>query len=158
MPALGYKSRFAALVASGAKPHTIRAPRVHPIKVGDILQHYTGMRTKACRRLCEPTVCTAVTPITIFAKRAAISLGVGSVRYPLEFPVVLDRATTEALAKADGFADAAEFFAWFGETHGPTFQGFLIEWGEREPASFFTAAERGRSTRILNTMSAIARR
>jgi len=158
MPALNFHSRFAEAVASGAKPHTIRAPRVHPIKAGDVLHHYTGMRTKACRRLREPTVCTAVTPITIFAAREAVSLGAGSVRYPLEFPMVLDRAMVEHLAKADGFADAAEFFAWFGEVHGPAFEGFLIEWGAPWPTSFFTPEERQRATRLLNTMSALARR
>lgn len=158
MPALGYKARFAAMVASGEKPHTIRSPRAHPIKVGDVLQHYTGMRTKQCRRLCEPTVCTAVTGITIFASHRVVILAAGSQRYPREISVALDCHTTEALAKADGFADAAEFFAWFGETHGPVFEGFLIEWGERQPESFFTPETRARATAILNTMSAIAPR
>lgn len=158
MPALGYKARFADLVASGAKSHTIRRPRVHPLKPGDILQHYTGMRTKACRRLREPTVCTAVTGITIFAKHKVVILAPGSKRYPVDVSRALDNDTVNALAKADGFADAAEFFAWFGEQHGPTFEGFLIEWGEPERESFFTPETRARATAALNTMCAIAAR
>ena len=49
---------------SGAKPCTIRAPRKRPIHVGDTLYLYTGMRTKACRRLCTVT-CMAKLPILI---------------------------------------------------------------------------------------------
>jgi len=51
MPALNFQSRFADLVASGKKRQTIRPVRRHPIKAGDLLHLFTGMRTKRCKRL-----------------------------------------------------------------------------------------------------------
>ena len=53
MPLIGFKKEFADLVESGAKRQTIRAPRKRPIKVGDTLYLYTGLRTKQCRKLGE---------------------------------------------------------------------------------------------------------
>ena len=51
MPALNFQEQFAAAVESGEKRQTIRSERKRPIKVGDTLYLYTGMRTKRCRKL-----------------------------------------------------------------------------------------------------------
>ena len=55
MPILNYRKEFAPLVESGEKRLTIRAMRKRPFKSGDRLFHYTGLRTKACRKLLEST-------------------------------------------------------------------------------------------------------
>lgn len=64
MPAYGFKERFCPFVIDGSKPHTIRAYRTYPVKVGDTLSLYYGMRTKNCQLLRrEP--CTDVKTIAI---------------------------------------------------------------------------------------------
>lgn len=56
MVAYNFQARFAPDVAAGRKLQTIRAEgrRAHA-KAGDRVQLYTGMRTKACRKLAEGT-------------------------------------------------------------------------------------------------------
>jgi hypothetical protein len=55
MPSLNFKAQFAESVESGSKKQTIRANRKHPIRIGDTLYLFTGMRTRNCRRLGEAT-------------------------------------------------------------------------------------------------------
>jgi hypothetical protein len=77
MPAFNYKKQFAELVATGRKRQTIRAMRKRPIKVGDKLYHFTGMRTKQCSQLLpEPTICVSVWTIWIY-KNSAVYVGYG---------------------------------------------------------------------------------
>lgn len=111
MPSLNFQKQFAPLVESGDKPHTIRAKRKHPIKQGDTLYLYTGLRTKKARRL-KVAKCTAVLPISITRDGVEI--------YP---PV-----DKEELAKKDGFKSFDEMASWFDKTHGLPFNGDLICW------------------------------
>jgi len=60
MPALNFHKQFAPAVEDGSKRQTIRALRKHPIRSGDHLYHYTGMVTKACRKLREDIATEAV--------------------------------------------------------------------------------------------------
>lgn len=64
MPALNYQKRFAPLVESGKKKHTIRACRKdgRDPRPGEVLYQYTGMRTKGCRKLRED-ICRVVWPV-----------------------------------------------------------------------------------------------
>ena len=117
MPALNYQKQFAPLVESGQKRQTIRARRKHPIKRGDRLHHFTGMRTKACRRLRGNVedYCAFTVDITIHENRIETE----------------DHVTVpgkEIIAQADGFKDFAEMLAWFQKTHGLPFHGQLIRW------------------------------
>ncbi len=48
MTLLNFKKDFVTLILGRSKPHTIRQERKHPIKVGDTLQLYYGLRTKSC--------------------------------------------------------------------------------------------------------------
>ncbi len=116
MPALNFKSQFAAAVESGAKQQTIRASRKHPIKVGDTLHLFTGMRTKACRKLRVAT-CTAVRSIKIDEARVWIDG-----RW-------LSLDEIKQLAAQDGFSDCIVFVDFFRATHGLPFYGALIKWG-----------------------------
>jgi hypothetical protein len=125
MPALNYQSRFAAKVADGSKYHTIRAVRVQPIQRGDWLMHYTGMRTKNCRKLRTDTLCIGVTTIVIMPSLGLVILDRDSFYYRAGKLGISDVRT---LATVDGFADSEAFFDWFSITHGPEFYGTLIEW------------------------------
>lgn len=127
MPALNFQKQFAAKVEDGSKPHTIRADRKHPIKAGDTLYLYTGMRSLACRPLRAPEICNAVVRITIDTDRCEVLLGKGSTIHRCGGGL-LTPAEIERLAKLDGFDDVNAFFKWFRDIHGATFRGTLIEW------------------------------
>jgi len=120
MPALNFQQRFAAAVESGEKRQTIRAVRALPLKVGDTLHLFTGMRTRACRRL-GTVVCTEVTPFEI------VSAGGWSIYWVLD-DQCMTNDECDALAKADGFASEYEMTEWFDRTHGLPFEGVLIRW------------------------------
>ena len=118
MPALNYQARFAEKVASGEKRQTVRAMRKRPFAVGDVLYHYTGMRTKACLKLGDD-ICTSARPVLIDNKRRVFvdetQLPGGSVE-------------GHAFATADGFDCMADMLDWFEETHGLPFVGQVISW------------------------------
>jgi len=119
VPALNFQSRFAPLVESGEKRQTIRAYRKggRDPKVGDTLYLYTGMRTKACRKLGEAT-CRSVMHFAI--QPPMIVLGIGAFG-------TSDRKM-KALARRDGFNSVSEMIRWFERVHGLPFEGLLIRW------------------------------
>ena len=112
MVAYNFQARFAPDVAAGRKLQTIRAEgrRAHA-KAGDRVQLYTGMRTKACRKLAEG-ICEVSTYCQISEQ------GVTNGNYP---PTAL-----EEFARADGFDSWADMLGWFEKTHGLPFIGRLI--------------------------------
>lgn len=69
MALLGFSKDLVPSVEAGTKPHTIREWRKHPIKQGETLYLYTGLRTKAARLLFT-TPCTRVQRIEM--QRGAI--------------------------------------------------------------------------------------
>lgn len=119
MVAYNFKSRWADDVAQKRKRCTIRPRRKRPTRPGDLLQLYTGMRTKNCRKLVssDPT-CKSVRPIIIHT--AGVSLS-GKLLSPRE----LDR-----LVKDDGFENVVAFFEFFEKTYGYPVRDDLelIEW------------------------------
>ena len=123
MPALNFKSQFADDVESGRKRQTIRKRRKRPIKVGDPLYLYTGMRTKHCRMLrAHPETCTSVEPIVIRSMDGVcVAVSVGG--------RLLNREGAETIARADGFTSLDEFGAFFERQYGAsTFEGVLLKW------------------------------
>ena len=115
MALLGYKKQFAQAVESGIKRQTIRAKRKYPIKLGENLYHYTGLRTKNCRKLLESKC-----------------LGVADIRIHVDGIFVSDQKLKEVnakeLAKQDGFSDTESFIEFFRINHGFPFHGDLIRW------------------------------
>lgn len=126
MPALSYKKQFVLKVADGSKPHSIRAWRKRPFRVGDTLMHYFGMRTKQCRKIRADTICTKARPIEIRvnAEGWVVVILAGK---------TLPMQTVQTLARRDGFRDASEFAQFFRDTHGPDFSGQLVEWNPSGP-------------------------
>jgi hypothetical protein len=115
MPALNY-TVFIDKVESGEKRQTIRSMRKRQFKVGDVLSHYTGMRTKKCRKIRPDTICTGADEITMTQNSIKVS------GKPLEYSGAFK------LAKADGFDDVFEFMQFFKNTHGFPFVGQIIKW------------------------------
>ncbi len=128
MVAYNFSARFADAVEAGTKRQTIRAPRKMigaaggvdawiggHARVGDELQLYTGMRTKACR-LLRRAVCHDVCEVLIDER-----FNFWTFR-PQE---LIDGAT---IAHDDGFASYGEMIDWFRETHGLPFRGVMIRW------------------------------
>ena len=115
MVAYSFQGRFADAVQRGEKRQTIRAngKRRHA-KPGDKLQLYTGMRTKACRKLRD-AICDDACPILIDHN------GVTTF-HPQEF------LNPDMIAKMDGFASWEEMRQWFETTHGLPFSGVMIRW------------------------------
>ena len=115
MPGLNFKSKFAHAVEAGQKRQTIRQVRKHPIKVGDTLYLYTGMRTKACRKLAEEK-CVAIEPIEIHPTYITVS------------GRVLNMRERHSLAVADGFTRLDQFYEFFISHYDMPFKGVVIKW------------------------------
>ena len=123
MALLNYKQQFRPHIESGRKKHTIRAKRKRPIKKGETLHNYTGLRTKKAS-LINRVVCSDVEDITI-------QQGPNKRFLPNDFRVfvgenLLDKSECEALAYADGFDSFADMMKfWDGRL---PFNGDLIHW------------------------------
>lgn len=120
-PAYNFTKRFAGLVESGQKRQTIRpyGERRHA-DVGDRIQLYTGMRTRACRKLLNPDpVCCACLAVEIrrykSGRRTLKVTGTGA----------LDLGD---VAQADGFGSTDELIDWIEGAYGLPFDGVLIRW------------------------------
>ena len=128
MVAYSFKRQFADKVEAGTKRQTIRAPRTRHARPGETVQLYTGMRTKACRKLGEAE-CVAVR--RIFVDTAADRIEIVSETEPntllTKWPELAE------FARADGFegwSDMRQFF----QTEGGTFEGVLIQWAPPQAA------------------------
>lgn len=119
-----FQSRFADLVASGQKPHTIRPERKRLIHVGDTLdlRVWSGLPYRSKQRKLRVAVCTSVQPVILHNCTMWIA------KAPL-----LD-ADADRLAQRDGFANRGDMFLWFEKTHGLPFCGVLIEWAPNNQA------------------------
>ncbi|MCA6580459.1 MAG: ASCH domain-containing protein [Pseudanabaena sp. M57BS1SP1A06MG] len=116
MPALSF-SVFRDKILSGAKRHTIRAKRKHPIKVGDKLYMWWKQRSPKEKEKLGESTCIRVSPITI------TGLGVSCEDIGVRYHCL------DLFAIADGFDNWDEMRDFFQNTHGLPFEGDLIEWG-----------------------------
>ena len=119
MPSLNFKAQFKNAILTGAKEQTIRATRKQPIKVGDKLCLFTGMRTKSCLGL-GVVRCIRVRDIEIYTTCCSAIVRLEGKE--------LTPAQIDALAKDDGFLGATPFLNFFWDNHGANFEGQLIEW------------------------------
>ncbi|MGE4296813.1 MAG: hypothetical protein AB7E47_02190 [Desulfovibrionaceae bacterium] len=135
MPAYNFKKQFAQAVESGEKRQTIRAigKRRHAWP-GERLQLYTGMRTKACRKLVTPDpVCKDVVHIVMnkFNGQRELEFGNSPCLVFLFADGTYRNATAdeqEEIAHADGFASFDEMYEWFEQAHGMPFRGVMVRW------------------------------
>lgn len=106
MPAYNFQKQFVSKILSGEKPHTIRAKRKRPTKVGDPLMLYTGLRTKNAFMFAF-SVCEKIEPIIIYP----------TIRKIMVNDELLLAAETLSLAKSDGFETVGDFFEFFKKTY-----------------------------------------
>ena len=111
MPAINFAKRFVASIIDGTKRQTIRKPRMTPIRPGDMLSLYTGMRTKDCR-LIKTVKCLSVHEI-IICQGYIVNQG---------------HDETLLLAKEDGFQTVQEFFDFFRSKYDLPAAMVIIRW------------------------------
>lgn len=130
MPLYNFQKRFADNVESGKKLQTIRRRRKRLTVAGEMLHLYTGLRSKFSR-LLRRAKCTRVLPIEIYAtpvevvSRQFVQVKVG--------PEWISSEELDDFARADGFIDADDFYAFWRDVHGlrpdNPLKGFdLIQW------------------------------
>jgi hypothetical protein len=133
--AYNFKARFAEPILAGTKGGTIRMTRKVPQRIaqfsymghqrpggharpGEILQLYTGMRTKQCRRIGERR-CASVEPIILKFIQGTVA-----------FPARDELFDLEVFARFDGFESWPEMAAFFRGKDGliDEFDGWHIRW------------------------------
>lgn len=109
-------SVFVDKVENRTKRRTIR--KTQRAKPGDKIQLYTGMRTKACRKLVEPDpTCTLVLRVDIIDEHNLYCEG--------------HRQSDDILqsfAELDGFKSYPEMVSWFKDKYGLPCSGWLHQW------------------------------
>lgn len=126
MAIYNFKTQFAGAIRSGSKTQTIRAHgKRPPPKVGDLAYCYTGLRTRDVCRLGAFRI-VGVTQISISAAGRSVSVPRCGAWCSLTDDEI------EQLARADGFASADDFFAFFSKEHGGTLGGHLIQWNPED--------------------------
>lgn len=134
MPSLNFHKQFVLLIESGQKRQTIRPKRKNPIKVGDKLYLFTGLRTKKCKRLIiDPLkIETYRNPSTAYVGVICKSVEWIRINDDLGFPITLssdlERLKISDIIKADGFNSTDEFINFFKTKYGLPFEGVLIKW------------------------------
>lgn len=115
-------SVFIDKILDGSKRQTIRRERKNPIKVGDKLQLFTGLRTKKCKKLGTAIV-AEINYINIWQDEYwGVQVGVN------DDNLLYDEV--EVLRKADGFDNQKDFFSFFENHYGLPFEGVIIKWKE----------------------------
>ena len=98
------------------------AKRKYPIKPGDTLYHYTGLRNnkgKKAKKLLE-SICLSVDEIYIEMNTINFNIYInGKILYNNEALL---------LARADGFETFFEFMLFFYNNHKFPFTGDIIKW------------------------------
>jgi hypothetical protein len=127
MVAYSFKSQFGEPIVSRRKRQTIRGPRKRHARPGELLQLFTGMRTKYCVKLLDiDPICKAVTPVFI-------DWGVGGLPIWIDgYRLGKQEAMDFAYRDTAGDHDALMAMTLFWHAHGvDRFTGFLIEWEAR---------------------------
>lgn len=131
MVAYNFQKQFADAIQSAQKRQTVRAIRKNGhARIGEKLQLYTGLRTKACRKLIDSDpICTGVDEVEIHIKTTA------EIEKIIVGKKELNNQEIEEFAAADGFNARAGYSArdamatFFQKYHGNgIFNGNVIRW------------------------------
>ncbi len=139
MVAYSFNRRFIEPIRQGQKTQTIRSySEARQPRPGQLLQLYTGMRTKHCRRILPDVPCLTVMKVQI--------------EFAFDQEWVIDKITTDGIrvrdlddfAIRDGFTDRYDMSA-FWRAHHPEatatgFDGILIEWARPAETMIAVAA------------------
>ena len=110
---------FIDAVADGSKHFTIRQLRKKPIKKGETLQLYTGLRTKQARKLRD-AVCKHVWEIKIENKKSEFLFWLDNKQ--------LSSKKVKDISNKIGFDSIENWIEYFKEKYKFPFKGQLIEW------------------------------
>lgn len=127
MPAYNFKAQFAPAVEAGQKLCTIRG---RAAKVGTTAYLYTGMRTKACRKLGQGTIVHCADIALGYDENGLARAKFGKYK--------MDAVELNALAIADGFAEPQNLVDFFSDQYHSSrvtedggedvFRGYMITW------------------------------
>lgn len=124
MSALSFRQQYAPLILSGQKDQTIRVPRKRPIRVGQTLHLFTGMRTKRCKRI-GTAVCSETFPLYV-------CYGLGTCGSTRGGPLTVEQR--DDLARRDGFSGWLVLMDVLRDMH-PGWESFdVIRWTNFVPA------------------------
>lgn len=130
MPLYDFRPRFADQILAGTKRQTIRKPRSERsrhAREGDLVHLYTGLRTKASRKLgAAPCIGVDEVRLNFLRDRVTVTSAIGT-------RPILQPADLDDFAREDGLADWADMKATFREIHGADlveFWGCIIYWGK----------------------------
>ncbi|MBN9568748.1 MAG: hypothetical protein J0H79_14200 [Alphaproteobacteria bacterium] len=124
MVAYSFKRQFVQPIRALNKRQTMRNERKRHARPGEILQLYTGMRTKHCRLIGTAT-CTAVLPVRLDFVKARVEIG-----------PKLRTDRLDEFAREDGFDTWPDLCAFWAREHSAIAQwsGVLICWTDFIPA------------------------
>lgn len=122
MVAYSFNPRFIVPIRSGRKHQTIRLPRKRHARPGEMIQIYSGMRTKNCQKIIADPRCTAVRLIRLEIDTRSLGVEIEGIR--LRGPDILK------FAVADGFDTVYDMAAFWADHHPDVrnFEGVLIQW------------------------------
>jgi hypothetical protein len=123
MVAYSFNKRFIDPIRQGYKRQTIRRARFKGhVRVGGLIQLYTGMRTSRCARILPDVVCIDICPVLIRFDDAMRITRIETAGIP-----VID---LEGFAIRDGFTGLEDMGGFWEFTNEPMthFEGVLIEW------------------------------
>lgn len=131
MVAVSFNKQFRAPIVAGTKRQTLRRPRIRPIREGQTLHLYTGLRTQYVSPIGTAT-CLGYTRILLDLECGRVeSVETGKAWTTLD--------ELNAFAGIDGFADWRALMAFWAKTHPDVWQweGVRIWWGEtfKEPTA-----------------------
>jgi len=148
MPSLSFKKEFAPGILAmldkqyakrtGVEPKgtTIRATRKRPIRKGDKLFLFSGLRTKYCKKLGE-TICKKTEEIIITEDESIIKiLREISVSITVN-GISLGETEAQKIATCDGFEDWSQMVTWFRKNHGLPFSGQIIHFTNTYNRKYF---------------------
>lgn len=115
-----FQPRFVPLIESGAKLQTIRPLRTDNRRpcAGDMAHLYVYLRTARTRLIAKREVVRVRSIIIDLAEPNPIIIAAAPV----------PRSAMGDFAKADGFANVAEFVKFFSEQYGSKMHGHIIQW------------------------------
>lgn len=131
MPSLNFQERFAALIESGQKCQTIRPVRKNPIRAGNNLYLFTGLRTRNCNNIITPVSKPYNSRKTGKHSEYVICKSVGKIEITEEDykpDTCLRYNDIYELALADGFECITDFINFLKKHYGLPFEGVLIKW------------------------------
>lgn len=115
MTAFNFKPEFVPLIESGQKRSTIRSTR--RCSPGDIMQLYTGQRTKQCRKIMD-ALCIGVAEIEINDS------DIWRLPKPADGKVFVN----PRLSHQEGFLNECEMLDFFRRQYGLPYRGWLHVW------------------------------